>query len=354
MAPKISLIVTVYNAEKFLRRCLDSLVNQTLKDIEIICVNDGSTDGSLEILREYESKDIRVKVLSQTNSGTGGGRNTALQAAFGDFICISDSDDYRALDCLEKLYNAAIKYNTDSAFGDVYRVTEFDEEYCSNFIDPRPYDKILDATTSFYDSIFQWQSIFKRDCIKDIRYVENTDYEDSAYVSEVLMNINSTVHVKDAIYYYRLRENSSAAGKTYKIFKTPVVLKRMKENLEKYKNSPKFYHLQLYYKRTIEFLLNKAFFIRMPDDASYLKIWKLYFDFCEYMSFKQKIKYFRKIVKKLPQYLLFPLLKPVIKVEKRKYYKFIILFSFMKFKILRKHGNYVKKSLRKGLHNKKI
>ena len=92
--PKISVIIPVYNVEKYLRECLDSLLNQTFKDIEIICVNDGSTDGSLNILNEYASKDSRFIIINQNNQGLSAARNNGLNVAKGDYVAFLDSDDY--------------------------------------------------------------------------------------------------------------------------------------------------------------------------------------------------------------------------------------------------------------------
>ena len=346
--PKISVIVAVYNVEKYLRECLESLIHQTLKDIEIICVNDGSTDNSLGILKEYASKDNRIIVFSQENSGgPGGPRNIALKIAKGEFINITDPDDYRALDSLEKLYNAAKKYNVDSAFGDIYRISE-SGTYCGDFIDPRPYDKVLDASTSFDNSIYLVQSIFKRNKIENVKYILNTDYEDSPFGAEVLMNIDNIVHVRDAIYFYRSRRNSSAGGKTERIFKVVPVLDKMNELIDKYKDNRKIGYLKDKYKWTVEFLLKKCFFTRMPDVHSshtnpYIHIYMLFCRFLPHMNLKQKVKYLFKIMtvgtyKYLIRYL--------IRIEKREYCKYLIILSKCKIKLLRKHGKSVKKMLR--------
>ena len=93
MMPKVSVIIPVYNVEKYLKQCLDSVVNQTLKDIEIICVNDGSTDNSLEILEEYAQKDNRIIIISQENQGQSVARNIALEKATGEYVGFVDSDD---------------------------------------------------------------------------------------------------------------------------------------------------------------------------------------------------------------------------------------------------------------------
>ena len=112
--PKISVILPVYNVEKYLGECLDSIINQTLKDIEVICVNDGSTDNSLSILKEYASKDTRIKIIDKENEGQGYARKVGLENAIGKYILFCDSDDYYAdLTAFEELYNYIEKVNVD-------------------------------------------------------------------------------------------------------------------------------------------------------------------------------------------------------------------------------------------------
>ena len=111
--PKVSVIIPVYNVEKYLRQCLDSVVNQTLKDIEIICVDDGSTDNSLKILKEYAFKDDRFIIIEQKNQGAGAARNKGLEIATGEYLYFLDSDDFIDLRALEKLNTQIIKYDAD-------------------------------------------------------------------------------------------------------------------------------------------------------------------------------------------------------------------------------------------------
>ena len=92
--PKISVIVPIFNVEKYLKECLESIINQTFKDIEIICINDGSTDNSLDILNQYAEKDNRIKVITQSNQGLSAARNTGIKYANGEYISFIDSDDY--------------------------------------------------------------------------------------------------------------------------------------------------------------------------------------------------------------------------------------------------------------------
>lgn len=110
---KVSIVIPIYNVEKYLRQCLDSVINQTLKEIEIICVNDGSTDSSPDIINEYMEKDNRVKVINKKNSGYGHSMNMGFDMAVGEYIGIVESDDYADLDMFEKLYSCAKKYDLD-------------------------------------------------------------------------------------------------------------------------------------------------------------------------------------------------------------------------------------------------
>ena len=118
---KVSIVVPVYNVEQYLRECLDSLINQTLEDIEIICVNDGSTDGSLSILREYESNDSRVKVIDKPNAGYGQTMNVGMDVASGEYVGVVDSDDCVATDMYERLYQIAKQEDLELIKADFYR-----------------------------------------------------------------------------------------------------------------------------------------------------------------------------------------------------------------------------------------
>ena len=111
--PKVSVIIPVYKVENFLRRCLDSVVGQTLQDMEIICVNDGSPDNCLNILKEYQGKYDNIVIIDKKNEGVWKARVDGIQKATGEYITFIDSDDYIALDCIEKLYSVAKKDYAD-------------------------------------------------------------------------------------------------------------------------------------------------------------------------------------------------------------------------------------------------
>ncbi len=121
---KISVILPIYNTSKYLRQCLDSIVNQTLKDIEIICIDDGSTDNSLDIVKEYTAKDPRVKFLTQPNQGQGVARNKGIDLAEGEYIGFVDTDDWIELNMYQKMYTTAIENNCDLVFCNYERFYE--------------------------------------------------------------------------------------------------------------------------------------------------------------------------------------------------------------------------------------
>ena len=115
---KVSVVVPIYNVENYLRECLDSLIHQTLKDIEIICVNDGSTDSSLEIIEEYAKRDNRIKVINKLNTGLGATMNIGINAATSEYIGILESDDFTDIKMFEDLYFVAKQHDADIVISD--------------------------------------------------------------------------------------------------------------------------------------------------------------------------------------------------------------------------------------------
>ena len=173
--PKVSVVIPVYNVERYLRECLESVVNQTLKPIEIICVNDGSTDGSLGILNEYAERDARVSVISQTNQGAGAARNAGLEVAVGTYLAVLDADDRYDLSLLEKLLRLAQQNNLDIA---VCRSQQLDNRAGNVFATPwtiheemLPKKKVFSyrdlSSYVFRFSIgWSWDKLFRRDFVE--------------------------------------------------------------------------------------------------------------------------------------------------------------------------------------------
>ena len=215
-APKISVIIPIYNAENYLGKCLDSLLAQTLTDIEILCVNDGSTDNSLKIIKKYAGNDKRIKLINQKNQGQSAARNSAMKSAKGKYLAFVDADDY-VNDCFfESLYNAAISNDADIALGNIIRVEEDKKDDYVLF-----YNKIKTAHKT--DGIFKllnipktcyvWNRIYKRDFIleNNLFFKEGVTYEDIIWSTVVAAKAKNAVSVPQANYYYVYNANSTVA-----------------------------------------------------------------------------------------------------------------------------------------------
>ena len=148
---KVSLVVPIYNSSKYLNKCIDSLVNQTLKDIEIILINDGSTDKSLEILKNYQQKDNRIKILTQNHKKQGKARNYGISVAQGEYIGFVDSDDWCELDMFEKLYEKAIKTDSDIT---MCAVTTYNDNNNGEFSQANTYANLDIFPKDFLNKVF--------------------------------------------------------------------------------------------------------------------------------------------------------------------------------------------------------
>lgn len=217
---KVSIIVPVYNVEKYLRKCLDSLINQTLKDIEIICVNDGSKDNSPKILEEYAKKDNRIIVINQENAGLSVARNSGIDIAKGEYIGFVDSDDWVDLDFFEKLYYSATSNDTDIAVGGIIRVTGIKKKKFLNF----EKETITDNTNLKFElcdvpeKSYVWNKIYKTEKLKEIglEFEKGIFYEDCIFTPQALFYLGKIVTVPNIYYYYLRRGNSTVKQRSEK------------------------------------------------------------------------------------------------------------------------------------------
>lgn len=217
---KVSIIVPVYNVKKYLRKCLDSLINQTLKDIEIICINDGSTDKSLEILEEYKNRDSRIILLNQENSGQSVARNRGIEIAKGEYLGFVDPDDWVDLDYYEKLYNAASTNDADIAVGGIIRVTGIKKKKFLNF----EKETITDNTNLKFElcdvpeKSYVWNKIYKTEKLKEIglEFEKGIFYEDCIFTPQALFFLEKMVTVPNIYYYYLRRGNSTVKQRSEK------------------------------------------------------------------------------------------------------------------------------------------
>ena len=220
---KISVVVPVYNVEKYLKECIDSITNQTLEDIEIICVNDGSTDSSLEILNDYAKKDSRIIVINKSNSGYGHTMNMGLNAATGEYIGIIESDDFADKNMFEDLYKLAKEYDADIVKGDWYNYWSKNKFARKN--NRISSAKALKLTNSKLDkSLLRinpsvWSAIYKKEFLNkyNIRFLETpgASYQDLAFSFKVFALAEKVILTDKAYLYYRQDNmNSSVKSKT--------------------------------------------------------------------------------------------------------------------------------------------
>jgi len=215
--PLISIIVPVYNTEKYLFKCLMSLIKQTLKEIEIIIVNDGSRDNSAEIISMFEEADSRVKVINQQNLKQGAARNNGLKIAKGEYIGFVDSDDWVDLNYFEKLYNAAKKYDSDIAFATNVRIGNGKTKKRLNITEEKPYS-VLEEKFSVCNAAKNpcpTNKIYRRTFLEknNIVWPEGCYCEDKLFVVQGVYFANSVVSVPDVNYYYFRNPNSTVNSK---------------------------------------------------------------------------------------------------------------------------------------------
>jgi len=219
---KVSIIMPIYNSEKFLRNILEKLKNQTFKNLEIICINDGSTDESLKILKELKNEDSRIIIINQENKGSGSARNKGLELASGDYIYFIDSDDMITPSTIEKLYNSAIRNNSDLVLYKIGNIKN-GELIFNNIL---PIEKIFKYedfnNLSFnYKSIKKhvmnyqfapWTKFYKKaflDSYDDFRFPENVPYEDVIFHIKCMIRASSISFVPEFLYFYNITNPNS-------------------------------------------------------------------------------------------------------------------------------------------------
>lgn len=207
--PKVSVIIPVYNVEEYLRECLDSIVKQTLREIEIICVDDGSTDNSLEILKEYALKDNRITVMVQENSGSGKSRNNGINNAKGEFIAFMDSDDfYPSHKTLENMHTKACKYNVNICGGSLNQLK--DGKIITDpklFEDGYIFEK--EGIINYKDYQFDygyWRFIYKRQFLKknQLYFPDYLRQQDPPFFIKAMATAQQFYALTEATYVYRV------------------------------------------------------------------------------------------------------------------------------------------------------
>ena len=206
---KLSIIVPVYGVEKYIDKCLNSLVKQSLKEIEVIVVNDGTKDNSQKIIDKYVKKyPDKIKSYIKENGGQGSARNYGLEKANGEYIGYVDSDDFVEKDMYKKLYNKAKENNYDIVVCGNYNVSE---DYQNKNIDTFINNYNTDLENIFFGKMAVWNKIYKRDILikNKLEFKEKVWYEDLAFTLKAIMNSNTFAFIDEPLYDYLIREGST-------------------------------------------------------------------------------------------------------------------------------------------------
>ena len=263
--PKVSIVVPIYNVGKYLKKCVESIINQTLKDIEIICVNDGSTDGSLDILKEFAAKDKRVIIIDKENSGYGHSMNVGIDRAKGEYIGIVESDDFVAEEMYELLYNKAKEFDVDFVKSNYYKYSSAPVEKKVEFSlieDSGYFNKVI---SDFNNKVFlkgdlaHWSGIYKKKFLEGakIRFLETpgASYQDAGFYLKVFIAADCGYFVENNLYFYRQDNESSSVNDFGKVF----CLCGEYESIEKYlaqRPEKKHFERAVQYKKFAAYMWN--------------------------------------------------------------------------------------------------
>lgn len=244
--PKVSVVIPVYNVEDYLSECLDSILNQTLSDIEVICINDGSTDDSMKILEEYANKDDRMQVYSQENSGHAVATNKGMSYARGKYLFLMDSDDTLELTALEQTYNLAEEYGVDFV---IFKARNYDEskqeftevlsysmdELCEEVGDKVfTYEDIKDLV--FTMSVTPWSKLYNRQFIEKhaIEFPEGLIFDDNIFFWEALFNSEKLIFLDEFLFKRRYYPTSSTNNGDLRFLDSLTITKLKWKTFKKY------------------------------------------------------------------------------------------------------------------------
>ena len=298
MSDLISIIVPIYNGEKYLKRCINSIINQTYSNLEIILINDGSKDNSKKICEELAEKDNRIIVINKDNEGVANARNDGLNRATGKYIAFVDSDDYIEKNMIEILYNTLIEKNVDCVKGNYdiiinNKIIPNNEPKIDKFYNKDNINEFIYKLASEKVKSFLWLLLIKKECINDNFNEKLFLYEDVNFYISLLGNISSIYVFSKIIYHYVINENSLSRDVTKiysKIENLKLANKILKETLKKY---------NFYNNENIEAIDTK---ILNNIINYYYHIYKENHNFREIINSFEKIKEDEDIIKMLENY----------------------------------------------------
>ncbi len=261
MPAKISVVVPIYNVEQYLRKCLNSILDQTFTDFELILVDDGSTDLSGDIAEEYAEKDDKISVIHKKNGGLSDARNHGIDKATGEYICFIDSDDWIENTYLEELFELAVRNEADITIcayqkntGDAV-VTQPKE---AKFVIENGIDAIDNLYSDKYGIyVVAWNKLYRRNLFSDLRYPVGMIHEDEAILGDLFCEAKKVVRTERILYNYRVNNETSIMSSGYSL-KRLDILKAMERRMETYKRRGlKRYYEKDSFKYLYKILLNE-------------------------------------------------------------------------------------------------
>ncbi len=285
-APKISVLIPAYNVAQYIEMAIDSVLRQTFSDFELIVINDGSTDGTGEILERYKTLDSRIQVYHSENRGIANARNQAVAYAKGEYVTFIDSDDAVKEDYLESLYENAEKYNADVVVASFYRYEEAEGMYyfttleqgyeVKEFTGQEVYQNYYSPVNAYNIAfVVAWGKLFRRELISRLHFPNGKLHEDSFAIYKAYLLANKIIYVNKHLYMYRRRANSIMSSKWSR--------ERLRNFIEQHEE-----RLSLLAVMGIEITnANKADYIASLRNCTRIALVNGYID--EYEFFKQKL-----------------------------------------------------------------
>jgi len=299
MSCKLSIIVPVYKVESYLNRCIDSILQQTFTDFELILVDDGSPDNCGKICDDYSKIDHRIKIIHKENGGLSSARNAGISIASGEYITFVDSDDFLHKNMYEILFHYATKHSSDIVICDYLEVYEdnLNTTEINNFHFKEENFSNLDGLNSLYSDkgvqfVVAWNKLFKKQLFDNIRFEENKIHEDEFIAHRLIFNSSKIIYLPIKLYYYVQRKNS-ITGLPFNIKKLDLV-KAYKDRVNFFKqiNQPELKDKTEYYYISMFFQYYFKAKKELPNCYQDLKILKR--EFCTNIFSYMKNPYFKK------------------------------------------------------------
>lgn len=263
MNNKISIIIPVYNVEKYIEKAMESIIKQTYKNIEIIIIDDESKDNSIEICEKYEKQDKRIKIIHQKNKGLSGARNTGLEVATGEYIMFIDPDDTFELDACENLYNAIEKTKADYVIANYRNMDEDDTKWEKPAFDLTKYKEMEitseDISKSFYVmNSGVWNKIFNKKFLDNIniKFIEKMPAEDAIFTTYCYMKAKKIYYIPETVYNYRLRESDSISSSCSKEYFLGIN-RAYKMIYNNFKENNRLDYYRFFYAKSMNYILYK-------------------------------------------------------------------------------------------------